>query len=216
MNKSGTNLTKLCSSCGQRKPLSAFLQVAGSHSYGNICASCRKTALADEGREESTRSTTGAKIDAKTKVKEAADKREALKQIEENYFDERDQKEETSINRKQKIAHASDKEKMHRKNFLEKHSFLDNKKSATAAPVFGGEAQKTAAGKLDFKAGTGDLTRVAQIKTQSSVYQTFKTWLGNAPIVSAAEKAAKQKHANKTAAAPDAGPELKRGPGYKK
>ena len=117
MNKPDITLTKICSNCGQRKPLSAFMQQVGSHSYGNICSACRKTVLENPPKdtEESTRSTTGLKIDAKTKVKDAADKREALKQIEESYIDEREKQEEKQFERVQKVGHVADSEKTSQK-----------------------------------------------------------------------------------------------------
>ena len=86
--------------------------------------------------------------------------------------------------------------KKHRKNFLEKRSFLDSKTArSNPAAVFGGEEQKAKAGKIDFASGPVEYTRVSRISTQSSVFHAFKTWLGKADIVSAAEKAAKNKAA---------------------
>jgi hypothetical protein len=210
MNKPNSTLTKICSSCGQRKPLSAFLHLtAGSHGYGNICSTCRKTALQNPvvEKEESTRSTTGVKIDAKSKVQDAVDKREARKQVEEDYFEQRDKLEEKNIQRSQKIDFTADNEKKHR-NFLDRGSFLDRKKTpatqTTAAPLPGSEEQKARENKIDLAAGPVDIMRVAgQVKTQSAVFQSFKTWLGNAPIVSAAERAAKQKNDPKNKTTPD-------------
>ncbi|MBX3709865.1 MAG: hypothetical protein KIT56_04715 [Gammaproteobacteria bacterium] len=197
------SLTKTCNSCGLQKPMSAFLQFTGSQgaTYGNICAACRKsnneTLDSPKEPEESTTSTTGVKIDAKTKVKGEIDKREYQKQIEEQYFEDREKQDEKLIKAIQKTQHLAKDEEKHRKNFLEKHSFLDNSKkpqSTSSSSVFGGEDHKIKEGKLDFAAGPVEYTRVAgQIKlTQSPIYQAFKNWLGNAPIVSAAEKAAKQ------------------------
>ena len=43
--------TKTCSSCGLKKPLSAFIQVSGPQGrhYGNICATCRSKDAKDKG-----------------------------------------------------------------------------------------------------------------------------------------------------------------------
>src|SRR5260221_9265818 len=105
MNKSNVSLTKTCSSCGLQKPLSAFLQLSSQSSatYGNICSACRKTnaenvATPKEAEEESTTSKTGLKIDAKTKVKSELDKLEFIKQVEENYHEERDKNTEKLSN----------------------------------------------------------------------------------------------------------------------
>jgi hypothetical protein len=196
MNKPNTPYTKICSNCGQKKPLSAFLQVAGSHNYGNICSACRKTTLEDQGKEqeEGSKSTTGLKIDAKTKVKNAADNRKAFIQAEEEYSEERDKMEEKFLQHDQKI----DKEKTESKKLQKSSSqtSLFNPTSAPAAPVFGSEAQKQAAGKVDFKFGTGDTYRTGKISTQSSVFRSLETWLGKKSdgkkpdLIVAAEKAA--------------------------
>ncbi|VVC75127.1 hypothetical protein AQUSIP_04030 [Aquicella siphonis] len=204
MSKTHISLTKTCASCGEQKPLSEFLQLAGAQgtTYGNICASCRKTQMEkDAGHkdtDEVTTRTTGVKIDSKAKVKGDIDKLEFRKQMETEYFDEREKTEEKEIKQTQKTQHTAREEKKHREGFLEKRSFLDSSKKpagTSAAPVFGGEEQKAQAGKLDFATGPVEHTRVTgQIKlTQSPIYQAFKNWLGNAPIVSAAERAAKQK-----------------------
>jgi len=201
MGKSSVSLTKICNSCGQQRPLSAFLQLTGPQgtTYGNTCAPCRKANLekpqSPKEPEEKTSSTTGVKIDSKTKVKGEIDKRAQRKQIEDQYFKDREKQSEKQTQQTQKIQHVAQGEKKHR-SFLEKRSFLDSaKKPASTNPhhVFGGEEQKAKAGKLDFATGPVDHTRVAgQIKLTSPIYQAFKSWLGNAPIVSAAEKAAQQ------------------------
>lgn len=219
MNKPA-DLTKTCTICGQRKPLSAFLQIIDTHEYGSVCASCRKAGLDQIPKEpeDSTRSTTGAKIDAKLKVKEAADNREIRKQVEEDYFEERENQDEKQVLHKEKVGSIAKDAKKHRSEFLEKRSFLNTQKPSTSSqPVFGGEAHKAAAGELNFK-GPVDITRVAgTIKTTSSTFRTFLTRLGNAPIASALEKAVKQKNQNK-AATPDPVSEYlhkNRGPGAK-
>src|SRR5579885_705059 len=197
MNKTNTSLTKTCSSCGQQKPMSAFLQLAGPQgtTYGSVCASCRKSnaekpSLPKE-LEGTITSGTWTKIDSKTKVKAEIDKRELRKQVEEDYFEERDKKDEKKIKRTEKIWGIAQDEKKR----IEKRSFLDSSKkpsSISSSMVFGGEEQKAKAGKIDFATGPVENTRVTgQVKlTQSPIFQAFKSWLGNAPIVSTSEKAA--------------------------
>lgn len=209
MNKPDATLTKICSSCGQRKPLSAFLQLAGAHGYGNICSACRKTALENpvKDQEDSTRSTTGEKLDLKLLQQRTTDEREAFKETEDEYFDEREKKEIKKVERKEKIIHAADKAKKHRGMF-DKPPSQDSSAKNAAAPVFGGEAHKAAAGKIDLATGPVESTRVAgMVKTQSAIYQSFKTWLGSAAPIVGAAGAAKQKQAGKPAPgapAPDA------------
>src|SRR5687768_6217023 len=88
MENSNLSLTKICQSCGEKKPLTAFLQLtdAKSTTYGNICAACRKTDIERKKAQEkeNTTSTTGVKIDSKTKVQSEIDKRELRKQTEED------------------------------------------------------------------------------------------------------------------------------------
>lgn len=210
MGKSNISLTKTCSSCGQQKPLSAFLELTGSQgtTYGNICASCRKSHIEKLNQpaepEESTTSTTGLKIDAKVKVKGEIDKRELFKQTEEQYLEEREKQEDKQLKHEQKVEHVAEDEKKHRKDFIEKRSFLDssNKPSVTPTKVFGSEAQKAEAGKVDFTKDTSNLMRVAgTTRTQSTVFKSFQTWLGKGThqIVTAAEKAAKQQNNKNTA-----------------
>ena len=186
------DLTKVCSSCGQRKSLSAFLQLAG-FGYGSICATCRKTNLQNAPeKEDSTRSTTGEKIDSKAKVQEAFDKREAEKQIKENYAEERNKLEEKQILRSQKIADISDNDKKIRQNFLEKTSFLNAKKpniAPASTPVVGGEEHKAIMNRVDYTAGPN---RVIQTKTQTSVYLTFQKWLGKTDLTKSTEHAAQE------------------------
>lgn len=207
MDKSNISLTKTCSNCGLQKPMSAFLEFADQGAtYGNICASCRKAHIEKLNQiiepEESTTSTTGVKIDAKTKVQAEIDKREQRKQTLEQYQSEREKNEKTQLKQEQKIQHVVQDEKKHRKDFLEKRSFLDKpSKPSTPSGVFGGEAQKIEAGKVDFTKDTSNLLRVAgTVRTQSSVFQSFQSWLGkNAPIVKAADKAAQQQTNKNTA-----------------
>lgn len=196
MSKPTPALTKTCTSCGQQKPLSAFLQFAGTlgATYGSICASCRKTEsqVKPKDIEESTRSSTGAIIDSKLKVKDAQDKRTRWQQIEDEFFENREEKAKTRQQQIQKISHTAKEEKKHRDAFP--RTFIDNKNKATSSsPVFGGTEHSIEAGKFDPLD-----TRVEGLikKTLSTPYQAFKLWLGrrpgDAPIVTAAEKTVEQ------------------------
>lgn len=224
MNKPNVSLTKTCASCGVQKPLSAFLQIAGMQgsTYGNICSSCRKAHLekpVPKEPEDSTTSRTGAKIDAKAKVQAEIDKREARKELEETYIEEREKKDEKQIHHIQKVDTLIKDEKKRRESFLDRRSFLDKSKTNKATPTFGGTEQQATAGKVDFSAGTTEYTQVKM--AQSSIFQEFKSWLGTSRIVSAAERANQKHNKGKAPAASEADPinehvNKTRGPGAKR
>src|SRR5690348_10216895 len=99
MTKPNQALLKTCISCGQQKPLSAFLQFSGQlgSTYGNVCASCRKTTLekpAPKEPEESTRSDSGFNLGSKAKVAGDRDKQQIRQQREELNLEEKEVKEE--------------------------------------------------------------------------------------------------------------------------
>lgn len=203
MEKPITPITKTCSVCGQQKPLAAFLQLGGGQQgdmYGNICSSCRKTALEEAKRpkeaEEGTRSTTGLTIDSKTKVKIETDKKQLRKETEELHEEERDEKVEKEVqltDKKEKIAKG---EKNHRESYIERRSFLDSTDKARRAsshPVFGGEEQKAKEGAIRLDAPVLDTQIAGKIKYQGSVFNQFKAWLGaSAPIVRATQLTAQK------------------------
>lgn len=224
MNKpTQPNLTKTCVNCGQQKPLTAFLEMSGTQgtAYGNVCSSCRKTALeAMERRkkteaEGSTTSETGHKIDSKTKIHDAIDKREKSQQVEEEYHKERDLEEKVIDTVIEKKQIAEQKEKKHRKDFLDKPRVKPVEKPASTNKTHEGViAERTAlhnesstqeklAAREEDKKTKHDYTVAYQgqkfdLRFQSSVFKQFRAWLGNsAPIVnntnvSIKEVAAKQ------------------------
>lgn len=187
-------LTKVCSSCGQQKSLSAFLQLSGEGTiYGNICSDCRKAGLdkPKETKEESTRSTTGNKIDAKAKVQREIDQRNIRNQLTEQYEEEKEKKEKKHHLHVEKRKEVATEEKSHRKNYIEKRGFLDTKKTPVdRSQVFGGEKQLAKERNIDLTNPFRDTEIVGKVKyEQSSIFQQFKKWVGpRAPIVSAAEK----------------------------
>lgn len=130
MTGSDSLLTKTCSQCGLQKPLSAFLQLAGPEgaTYGNLCASCRKAGV-DEGlphqdHEETTSSSSGFKIDSKSKIAEDIGKQEGLKQTEETYYQEREKNEEKSKSIFTQKEEIKKQEKKQREKYLKSRSFL--------------------------------------------------------------------------------------------
>lgn len=204
------NLTKTCVNCGQQKPLTAFLEMSGTQgtAYGNVCSSCRKTALeALERRkkteaEGSTTSESGHKIDSKTKVHDAIGKREKSQQIEEEYHKERDLEEKITEVIVEKKQVTEQKEKKHRKDFLDKRRVKPAEKSSAASDKHAAEithtAQQNEAVALakhgaheerkktehDFSIPYQGQQMGGQIRFSGPIFNQFRAWLGNsAPIV---------------------------------
>ncbi len=71
MNKPN-QLTRVCSTCGKQKPLTAFLQLSGNQgtSYGTVCADCHRTVITPESaaKQEDTSTTSSSRIGAKERV----------------------------------------------------------------------------------------------------------------------------------------------------
>lgn len=136
------NLTKTCINCGLHKPLSAFLEMSSSEGtvYGNICSTCRKTALEEMEKrkkadaEGSSTSESGKKIDGKMKVQTTADNRDLINRTNEEYHAERKLDEEINENKQQSDFKKEATQKKHHKDFLQKSSFLGtNTKPASKA-----------------------------------------------------------------------------------
>lgn len=133
-NPSQPTLSKICTNCGQQKPLSAFLEMTEAHGtvYGSICSACRKTALLlEENRrktdaEGSTTTESGHKIDAKTKLHSDIDKRELVEKTEKEYHAERDINETLTIEQLEKKSEQEHLQRKFRENFLKRNSFITN------------------------------------------------------------------------------------------
>lgn len=191
MSQTTPTLMKTCASCGLSKSLSAFLQVTGPEgtTYTNICADCRKTTLTSSSdqkeRDETTTSDTSHTIDTKSKVKSDTEKRDLRKQVEEDYFADREEDQKVQVKITEKKQTHVENEKAHREDFLKKNTFLDSTKRnqpTDATNVHGSEAQTNRAGRFDFTAPVED-TRTPQIKHSGAIFNQFKSWLGkSAPI----------------------------------
>lgn len=197
MNEKNSNLTKICSYCGQIKPLAAFLEFSsekGSY-YGSVCSTCRKTVIEEKRKkreaEEATTSSSGFKIDAKTKVQKESDKRKLRKEQTEQDIEEKGKKDNLNVKVQSKKQTISQEEKKLR-SFLEKRNYPAD--SAKSEKSFGSaDAATVTAKEKEINLAVGPVldTQIAgKVKFQSSVFNQFKSWLGGAaPIVSAAEKA---------------------------
>ena len=130
-------LSKICFNCGLQKQLSAFLQISGPEgsSYGNICSTCRGSGLGKEivipekeNEERHSSSSTGLKIDAKTKVHLDIENKQRVQSQKETEIKETKKRESTKdelLERKEKKDEA---ELKHREAYIEpkkKDSFLN-------------------------------------------------------------------------------------------
>jgi hypothetical protein len=123
-----TQINKTCISCGLEKPLNAFLQIAGPRgtSYGNICATCRGSGLGKsivipeaENEDHNSSTSTGLKIDSKTKIHLDAERKQLSEKRKELEIQEI-KKEESETNA---LTLDTDKkqasEKKHRQEYIE-------------------------------------------------------------------------------------------------
>lgn len=194
MNKSQHMLTKLCSNCGLKKPLSAFLQMSDSRGavYGNICSSCRKTSkdnVKTTTDHESSTSSTGVKIDSKVKVQGDIDKRQRVQQVEELYHEGRDDREALQNKTDLKTKTIASEERKHREKTLLK--FLDKQvKTGDSPKVFGGQQQTIKEGEIDLTAPFIDTQITGKIKFTSARFQQMRALFGNTPLLKNAERAA--------------------------
>lgn len=189
------SLTKTCSSCGQLKPLSAFLQLSGpdGSSYGTVCSECRKANL-DKPKlleeEGSSKSDSGFKVDTKARMAGEQDKRKLRTDIEEQYFEEREEKEITQTKELEKGDVKIKDEKKHR-DFLTSRSFLSDKKPAgtqkteTAQSIEQSEkqAQATKQEQKEKEISTDsslDTGIAGKMKYQGQAFKEFAKWSGSA------------------------------------
>lgn len=149
MEKEQPTLTKTCSICGELKALSAFLQMSASSGseYGSVCSDCRKKG-ADKPRmpesDETTRTSSGAVIDSKSKMQADIDKQEQHAETEENYYEERDTSETESQLDQTKLEQKISQEKRHRQTFLDRSRLAGTNKAATGESRWGSREQVTA------------------------------------------------------------------------
>src|SRR5579872_1801734 len=91
--------SRTCVVCGQKKPLVAFLELAGEkgHTFGDICSTCRgsgkgrKKTIEDPG--DKTDGTTRLQIDNKAKIQLEHEKNQQLKETTDREYDEKIKKE---------------------------------------------------------------------------------------------------------------------------
>ena len=160
-----SQLTRMCISCGQQKPLAAFLQFGPKGAtYGAICATCRSAQASQpkpKEQEEQTTSSTGYKIDAKAKMKLEQEKKQQFQRAKVLTKTEKRKKEKSLTDNLEKTERIEKAEKWHREDYLKtgkKESFIgglgkgiEEKKQAAAQHQTREEARKSK-GKIDIQA----------------------------------------------------------------
>jgi len=126
---------RTCTACGQKKPLVAFLELAGNkgHTYGDICATCRGSGLgrkkASEGEPaDKSGGTSRLQIDNKAKMQREHEIKEQAKQTTELDYEEKIKKETTEAEKSTETELREETEKKYREDYLEQ------KKQSTARP----------------------------------------------------------------------------------
>lgn len=214
-----SSLTKTCSSCGEIKPLAAFLHLgADGTQYGSICSACRKANANSspvQEQDESTRSTTRKTIDSKSKVASDKSKWEHWHSTEEQYHEDRDASEELANKQDEKAEIVKKDERKHRE-VIKNRTFLDLGKRAdkgisetrqqvertvqqasnTRSTNEKDQIRKEEATREEMRQAEVDFggsfqdTHIAKEKyVRSSVFNSYKQWLGNSGIVKNAERA---------------------------
>ncbi len=151
--------TRACSVCGQKKPLVAFLMLAGGegHTYGDICATCRGSGRTIEKPNEEPGDDSGdnsrLRLDSKAKLQIERDIKE--KTLEHTNQDHKEKiKKETSEEEKTSEIEKREKEE---KKFREKFQELKRAAKAAAAQPNNPQGQiSQAQGFYQEKARAGD------------------------------------------------------------
>jgi hypothetical protein len=206
-------LAKTCINCGLQKPITAFLQISGPQgtSYGNICSTCRGSGLGKKivipvnEDASSSSSSTGLKIDAKSKIhadlekKELTDKKKEADKKEREVLDLKNAATEERKELKQTL------ERKHRNTFLDitkKTSFMDyqskkpeDKRRGLETQTLNEIMQNTdSAIKEEIKAKTVDLSvsHIDPTQTGSLKYgaewKKFRTRLGGSAAINTIEQ----------------------------
>lgn len=131
--------TRTCTVCGQKKPLVAFLELAGEHghAYGNICATCRGAGLGRKTTKEADISdnsggTTRFQLDNKMRIQAEHEKQDQLKHQTELDQDEKAKKEHLALEDSTETEEHEKIEKKHREEYLQEKSGKPEKQKATS------------------------------------------------------------------------------------
>lgn len=172
-----TQASRICSSCGQEKPIMAFLELSGDlgRTYGHICADCRQAGLGEKSSIEAepgdkSGGTTRAQLDHKFRMQTEEERVAQIKHESELKEQERAKKEAEAKEKTAKEEHLEETEKKHR----EEQQPLDTKKEKTVT------VDKTAVEKQESTA----------FQDRQKVLQTFageKSWADRVQNIDHAE-----------------------------
>jgi hypothetical protein len=220
-------LSKICINCSLQKPINAFLQIAGPQgtTYGNICSTCRgsglgkKIVLPVNEDASSSSSSTGLKIDAKSKIHADLEKKAATEKKTEEAKKERETLDLNNASVEDRKNAKQNLERKHREDFIDpskkKSSFLDyqskkpeDKRQASEKraldeimhqndPVAKQEAQ--AKGFADLTVTHIDPTQAGTLKYASAEWKKFRTLLGHSAAFNKVEEQIKTPGVSKDA-----------------
>ncbi len=204
---------RTCSSCGQKKSLTAFKQLSseGGITYGHICSTCRqagkhKKVTIDDGTSGTT---SELEIGLKAKLQMDHEHHEHEEEVKEANKKDYEEKELVKQELEEKRANIAQKELKHRETYLNKVSFLDSSKlqkksdntpdkirHTTTAQLFVQHAKENADKNIAEKftqeetdKSTLDLTKpllevdVGLIKRHSTTFIGFSKWLGKGAAI---------------------------------
>ncbi|HSW70113.1 MAG TPA: hypothetical protein VLI69_08210 [Gammaproteobacteria bacterium] len=129
MNKQ-TILTRICTTCGIEKPLSAFLYLSSKQgaTYGQICASCRGAGQKEkisslppneDEDEHGGETSSGARMGAKQLLEIELQKKQELKENKDWREKKAKKREQISLDKMELLEQKEKDQKFHRKNYLE-------------------------------------------------------------------------------------------------
>jgi hypothetical protein len=151
MNKPD-QLTRVCTSCGVKKPLAAFLQVSGSQgtTYGAICSDCRRTVMQPKKptlkeSEERSSSSSSLRIGSQQKIASEIEKRRQYKDLKESHQQDAKDRDQATEEKLERAEVKEKAEKDHRKFFIDvkKQGFLSTAKKTTVTTKQSVTVQKT-------------------------------------------------------------------------
>lgn len=188
-----------CSACGQKKPLSDFLEWTGTQEqrHGTICSTCRRI-------EPTERSGGSARfqIDNKAKVQIEQDKKEEFKHTTELEHDEKTKKETKTLEKELSAGEREQLERKRRDEYLNRktNTFLTTKKpdmqktlsslpvATTATDVATAKTleNQRSASKEETQKTSNDLSgtyiddphATTVRRSAGSVFSQFRTWIG--------------------------------------
>lgn len=177
-------LTKTCSSCGQEKPLSAFLMLTEHEGagYGEICVTCRSKAAAEKASQQqeeggSRRHTDQHNLGASAHLAGESEKEKLLSSQEEEYHSERQRRSTASMFGQIQKQIKQEQESKIKKGILEKNSFLTEPKKQEEK-LSEQERQIAPDQKVDYQHTQIDKQITGKIKNTNARYFEVLTRLG--------------------------------------